>query len=85
MCGRAGAAVRRRPVGRPCPWPVSCEKYETGIILQDLADRRFVLSKFLIPNSVLADLCRTATDLARRSVRYERVRSQTAQSSKLAA
>jgi hypothetical protein len=32
MRGRAGAAVRR-PVGRLCPWPVSCEKYETGIIL----------------------------------------------------
>ena len=30
MRGRAGAAVRRRPVGRLCPWPVSCEKYETG-------------------------------------------------------
>jgi len=33
MRGRAGAAVRWRPVGRLCPWPVSCEKYETGIIL----------------------------------------------------
>jgi len=26
MRGRAGAAVRRRPVGRICPWPVSMRK-----------------------------------------------------------